>query len=1173
MRCPVCNIDDADTAKFCSNCGNRMPEGRTSGSSERKVVTVLFCDVKGSTSLAEKMDPEEWTEIIDGAFKVLTPPIQRYGGTVARLLGDAVLAFFGAPIAHEDDPERAIRAGLEMLRATGAYRERLVRERGAAFSAFDVRIGINTGLAVIGDVGGGQAVEYTGMGDAVNVAARLQSLAQPGTMLVSEHTLKWVPPVFEWEPVGGAATDGALAAPGLALNGREARVEAFRVTGFSAGATRMRPRGLITPLVGRDGELAALREALAEIRHGSGRIVSIVGDAGLGKTRLIDELRREWENGATADQRWSEARGQSYEQTRSYGLFRQHLLSLAGTSEADPLDVIRERVAALLPANKRADERALRTLEVFLAVEAAGPAPGPEGEELRAEVHRLMHDLAYALGTCHAVLVFDDLQWSDPASAELLMELFAIADEAPVLFICAFRPDRQAPSWKIKQKLETDYPHRYAEVILPPLSMAESAALLGLALPGDGLPALLRDRILDKAEGNPFFLEEIVRALLDDGTIAREGQGWRITRADAEIRLPESLQAVLAARIDKLEAGSRETLQAAAVIGRTFLYRILAAIREATDKLDGQLRSLEKLELVRQQAREPEREYAFRHALTQEAAYGSILQRKRRELHLRVGEALEALFPERAEEFAAVIGHHYAEAGDMRAVRHLKTAGDRALRLHALEEATSHYRRTLALLRRDQEDAATLQDIYLRYGRALELRGDYREALPLYQELERIARDRGDQAMEGAALSAQTTIYSNPTEFVDPNKAAELIDRSISLARARGDKPLLARLLWNLCQVGLWRGDEDVGVAAGLESVAIAREIGDHEQLAFTLNSLGQAYRELNQLDDAERVLTESIELFRKVGNRPLEADSLSTLAFIHMYRGELDQALERGMEGHRIGVEIGNEWAQAYGLFTPAYVHFERGEWGSALDRWEEMVTHADRAGFYAGQTGPGSDLGYLYVLAGDEERGLARLEAVTELALTKFKDWRTWPMAQLGRALVLRGDLPRARAILDEAAQHDRVRPNLYMSVLLALGQGELALAEGRDADALRIAREKRGLATDRGLRPLEKDFDLLEADALRALGDPAGARAALARGIEASHAIGSIRLLWRFHGGLASLADAQGDVAQAHREREDAATVIDHIARSLKARGLDERFRSQAQVREALGQVAVR
>ena len=1158
LRCPVCNADNPEAARFCNSCGNRLPERRTTGTSERKVVTVLFCDVKGSTALAEKLDPEDWTEVIDGAFKVLTPPIQRYGGTVARLLGDAVLAFFGAPVAHEDDPERALRAGLEMLQATVAYRERLVRERGEAFSEFDIRIGINTGLAVIGDVGSGQAVEYTGMGDAVNVAARLQAMAAPGTMVASDHTLKLVPPAFESEPLGE-----------IDLKGRGAKLTAFVIRGLSATGTRVRPRGMIAPLVGRGAEMAAMRDALAELRRGGGRIVSLVGDAGLGKSRLIDEVRKEWEAGAVAGQVWTEAHGQSYEQTRSYGLVRQHLLGLAGVNEADAPETIRARVADLLPAERRADDQALRTLDVFLAVERDDAAPGPEGQELRTEVHRLMHDLARDLAARQAVFVFDDLQWTDAASAELLMEILEIADEAPVLFLLAFRPDRQAHSWRIKQKLETDFPHRYTELVLPPLSMSESAELLGHTLPGEGLPEGLRDRLLDKAEGNPFFLEEIVRALLDDGTVERGPAGWRVTRADAEIRLPESLHAVLAARIDRLEAEARETLQAAAVIGRTFLYRILATIRDASDKLDRQLLSLQRLELVREQAREPEREYAFRHALTQEAAYGSILQRKRRELHMRVGAALETLFPDRMEELAAVVGHHYAEAADPRAPRYLKTAGDRAQRLHALEEAATHYRRAtvLALAAREQ-DVELLTDLHLRHGRTFELRGDYAKALEVYGELEALAKERADPAMEGAALSAQLTIFSNPTPFLDPQKAATLLDRAIALARERGDKGLLARLLWNKSQAGLWRGDEDAGVGAGLESEAIAREAGDVEQLAFTLNSLGQAYRELNRLDDAEPVLAESIALFHQVGNKPLEADSLSTLAFIHLYRGDLERAERSGMEAFRIADEIGNDWGRSYALFTPSYVHNERGDWGSAIASFEDAVMYGRKGSFLPGQVATGADLGLLYCLAGDERRGAERIDTALALARDRFRDWYAWPLSQKARSLVICGDLAAAAALLAEMKEYSRVRGDLYMSIYIALGRSELAMAAGNAAEAARLARSLRHLAAERGLLPFVKDFDLAEGEALRRAGDLAGARSALERGIAASRAQGSRRLLWRLLGALAAVADAEGRAEEARAARDEALVVVDHIAASLRPQGLEAAFRGRIAVREALG-----
>lgn len=1151
MRCPICNFENPSGGKFCANCGNRLPDVRRVGS-ERRVITALFCDVKGSTALAEKLDPEEWTEVIDGAFRVLTPPVQRYGGTVARLLGDAVLAFFGAPVAHEDDPERAVRAGLEMLQATDAYREVLVRERGVAFAEFDIRIGINTGLAVIGDVGSGQAIEYTGMGDAVNVAARLQSLAAPGSMLVSDNTLKLLPPVFEWESAGE-----------LDAKGREGKLQAFDIRGLTG---RARARARVSPLVGRDTELATLREALSELRRGGGRIVGIVGDAGMGKTRLVDELHKEWEAAPAEGQRWSEARGQSYEQTRSYGLFRQHLLSLAGATDADPPETIRPRVVALLPEHLRADDRALRALDIFLAVEPGKDGPAFEGQELRAEVHRIMREVARALATCQVVLVFDDLQWADPASADLLAELVELADETSVLFVLAFRPERQAPSWRIKQKLETDFPHRYSELELRPLSSTQSAQLLTHAVPGEGILPALRARILEKAEGNPFFLEEIVRALIDEGTIVREGAAWRVTKADAEISLPGTLQGVLAARIDNLEGDARDTLQAAAVIGRTFLYRILVAIREASDKLDRQLRELQRLELVREAAREPEREYAFRHALTQEAAYSSILQRRRRELHLRVGEALEMLFPERADEQAAMVGHHFAEAQDPRAVRYLRVAGDRALRLHALEDAVSHYERALALLKPD-DDADLVTDLHLKHGRALELRGQYAESLATYQRLERYAKDRSDEAMEGRALSAQVTVYSNPTPFADPERADQIAQRLIDLARRRGDLRLLARLLWNKGQAEMWRGEGDAGIAAGEESVAIARQTGDLEQLAYSLNGLGQSYRELARLDDAEVVLAESVALFRDAGIRNMEADSLSTLAFIYVGRGDLDHALRAGEEAYRISDEIDNAWGRAYGLFTPSYVHLIRGDLGRALDSFERCVKWAELGGFYAAVTGPGADLGWLYALCGDPERGLAELDRVAALARKQFPRWAGWPLSQKARVQLMLGQIEMAKSSIAEAESERGAdgrtskRRDVFMATYVALGSTELALAEGRSEEAVKLARAGATLSDQVKVRPDSSEFHVLEAEAHLRLGDADSAEDAARRAQENADALGARLQQGRILAIRASVAELRGAADEAARLRREAESAVDEVAATLRARGLEDRFRARA------------
>jgi len=474
-------LENPETAKFCSACGVPLQTARAV-EGERRVVTILFCDVKGSTTLAESMDPEDWGDIMAGAFRALTGPIERYEGTVARVMGDAVLAYFGAPRAHEDDPERAVLAALEMRRDVGEYSARLRAERG--ISELPVRIGINSGLAVLGDASG-TGIEYTAMGDAVNVAARLQTAAEPGAILIGEATRKQVEPFFELRPLGA-----------LEVKGRSAPVAAFEVMSRRAAAMRTR-----VPFVGRERELGALREALTDVRAGRGRILAIAGDAGIGKSRLIDELRAQWS--ASGGGPWAEARGQSYGAAQPYHLIRQQILSACGAVEDESADAIRAKVARGL-ADAELEEGAV---EVMLAVLGLVPDPAMSGEELRDAIARITEGLVRRRYREPGVNVFDDLHWSDPASIDLLARLLPLADELPVLFVVAYRPDRESSGWRLRQRAETELPHLWSEQLLGPLSEEESVTLLDELLPGDLLSSGRRTQLLDKAEGNPLFIE------------------------------------------------------------------------------------------------------------------------------------------------------------------------------------------------------------------------------------------------------------------------------------------------------------------------------------------------------------------------------------------------------------------------------------------------------------------------------------------------------------------------------------------------------------------------------------------------------------------------------------------------------------------------------------------
>ncbi|MDP9265140.1 MAG: AAA family ATPase [Chloroflexota bacterium] len=629
------------------------------GEGERRVCTIVFCDLIGSTGLAEHLDPEEWADVVRGAFAAMVAPIARYEGTVARLLGDAVLAYFGAPIAHEDDPERAVLAALEMARAVRAYGERLPADLER--SGLAVRVGVNTGLVVLQDMRAGGAFEQTAIGDVANVAARLQSLAEPGTVVVSDRTQRQIAAAFTFRPLGP-----------VQVKGREAPVTAFIVTGRVAGSTAATASVRPAPLVGRERELAALRQALADVRAGRGRVCALIADAGLGKTRLLREAQAYWLATTPVGEvaRWTEARGESFAQGQPYGVLRPQLLALLGATDDDPPDVLGAHLGeAWRDASAQERERRARATGLVLGLGDTGGPGELEGEKLREEIVAAVTDLVRARHAAGpGVLAFDDLQWSDAASADMLQRLASLCDELPLLLLLSFRPERQSAAWRLRQWLETELPYRYEEIAVAPLTDAAARTLVTHLLDGAPLGASLSDGVLRRAEGNPLFIEELVRALVEAGFASRGGVA--VTRPRADMPLPDTVQALLTARIDRLDEGARRVSHAAAVIGRTFSQPVLAEVTAAPE-LDRHLTALERHDLVREEARRPERRYAFRHPLLQEATYASILRARRRVLHTAVARAIERQSGDRLEELSAIIGHHLAEAGDPAAIRYL----------------------------------------------------------------------------------------------------------------------------------------------------------------------------------------------------------------------------------------------------------------------------------------------------------------------------------------------------------------------------------------------------------------------------------------------------------------------------------------------------------------------
>ena len=664
---------------------------------ERRVVTAVFADLVGSTALGERLDPEELKLVVGEAVSRMVVAVEAFDGHVKDLAGDGVLAIFGAPTSHEDDAERAVRAGLRIVEEIAAFGQEIERSWGVA--EVDVRVGIETGPVVTGAIGGGSRVEYSALGDAVNTASRLQGQAVPGTVLVGAETHRSVADSFAWGPVRE-----------LTLKGKGSPVEAYPVAGV-AGASPGPSRGRRVPMIGREAELA-LADSLVEgaVLGGSGAILYLSGEPGIGKTRMMQELRELVRGAQPAHGRslWLEGRCVSYGESMSYWPFRDLLRSWLGVAPDDPdlrvTIALRRAVDRLFGA--RAGELtpylgALLELSFGPDADAKLAELSPEAAQFRTfEVVRHLIERLAEDGP--VVMAFEDLHWADATSLLLLEQLFADTEASPLLIVCTGRPERDHPSWRLKDETARTMPHRFREIALESLSGDSGSELLTALVGHDTLPAATAERVLASADGNPFFLEEIVRSLQDAGALVPTEEGLRFDH-EVDVEIPPTVEKVILARIDRLEPSPRQALLAASVLGRRFSLSLLEGVADDSG-IRSALSELQRLDFVREGRRWPEPEFRFKHALIQEAAYRTLVTEDRTRLHRKAAETLEAQRGEGSREIAGLLAHHWLGAADEdKAVRYLTLAGDRARQEYALDEAVAYYRELLPLLERRGE--------------------------------------------------------------------------------------------------------------------------------------------------------------------------------------------------------------------------------------------------------------------------------------------------------------------------------------------------------------------------------------------------------------------------------------------------------------------------------------
>jgi ABC-type oligopeptide transport system substrate-binding subunit len=649
--------------------------------------------------------------------------VEALGGHVKDLAGDGVLALFGAPVSYEDDAERAVRAALRIVDELGLYGDETAR--GFGVEGFGVRIGIATGPVVLGDVGAGERIEYAAFGDTVNTAARLQAAAPAGGVLVDERTHRLVEPLFAWNDTRE-----------LELKGKSQPVVAHRV-GAAAPTTRgaRRAEGRF---VGRERELALARSSLDALRAGAGTTLFVTGEAGIGKSRLLRELRPEVEAADAHHGRalWLEGRCVSYGDALPYWPFRDLLRSeWLGVSVGEP--ELRTRVTLRRHVRQLFGERELEIypylatlLGLTLEPDAAPRLAELSPEALQYRTFEVVQTLFLRLAEDGPLVVaLEDLHWADATSVQLVERLLPLTEQAAIALLVTQRTERDHASWRLKEIAAREYPHLFRELDLEPLGDAQRELLDALA--GDALPPELERRVLDAAEGNPFYLEELVRSLVDAGALERAGDSWRFVR-EAPVEVPETVEKVIAARIDRLPDDCRRVLTAAATLGRRFGLPLLEGVLD-DGSVHGALHELQRLELVLQARRWPEPEYRFKHALIQETAYRTILSEPRTRLHRRAAEWLEQRYAASEDEVLGLLAHHWlAAANEDKAIAYLARAGDKARQEYALDEAIEHYRALLPLLeRRGENREAAL--VLFKLALALHTSLRFREANAAYQ--------------------------------------------------------------------------------------------------------------------------------------------------------------------------------------------------------------------------------------------------------------------------------------------------------------------------------------------------------------------------------------------------------------------------------------------------------
>ncbi len=1009
----------------------------------RKAVTVVFTDVTGSTALGDRLDPESLRGVMSRYFDEMRSVVERHGGVVEKFIGDAVMAAFGVPVVHEDDALRALRAATQMREALSSLNEELERDWGARL---EIRTGVNTGEVVAGDPSGGQSFVT---GDAVNVAARLEQAAEPGEILIGEETLRLVRDAARVEPIEP-----------LEVKGKPERVSPFRLLGVLPSAPPF-ARRLDSPLVGREAEQAALRRVLDEtVSERACRVATVVGDAGVGKSRLVNEVVTRVGDGTQV--LWG--RCLPYGEGITFWPVAEVVKAAAGITEGDAPQAARAKVRELVGGVEDGDVISGRVSAAIGLGEGAG-----EIQETFWAVRRLLEGLAHDRPL---LVVFEDLHWAEPGLLDMLQYVAGFSADHQILLLCTARSDirERRPDWGDVGAL----------VPLKPLSERECERLIRNLLGRAGLTDDVRDRVTEAAEGNPLFVEEMLRMLIDEGLLERDNGHWTARGDLSRVAVPGTISALLSARLDQLHAEERAVIQRASVMGKVFWWGAVTELSppDVCPRVGSHLQTLQRKELVRPDRSGFVGEDAFRfsHILVRDAAYESMPKRARAELHERFASWLQRKAGDRVGEFEEILGYHLehafrnrAELGPTdattaalgrRATELLAGAGRRAFNHGDVSATVNLLSRAADLLPSDDPfRLGVLSDL----GMAL-AQSDIPRADAVLAEAIEGARGAGDPTLEAHAGTRRVFVRLLLDPQVDQDRSLEEVERWLQVFQDAADEGGMAEARRVVGIIHFWQGQAAVAEEHLERAIAHAERAGDRRQEAEALRWLPVSMLiGPTPVDEAILRLESMIDL--DSGDRRVEIAVTRCLAELEAMRGRIEVARELVVRGKALARQLGDRVALAAVLRHSGAIEMLGGNPGAAEAEVREGYEILERISDYGHLASHAPDLGDAVYAQGRYDEALRLSEFAEGITISGDKDAEIRWRQLRARALARRGRTEEAESVAREAIQMAAGTDYLDIHANALLALAEVLRLAGREGAAESAARQARDLYRRKG------------------------------------------------------------------------------------------------------------